>query len=318
MLYLHFGLPRTSTTSLQNALFVHRKELAAAGIVYPERWIAGGSSHHGLVKFLTAALESEADFADFKRFLSDHAEQEVVFSVEGVTYWLFSRERREALLGLLAAAEDVMPVRCVWTLRRLDRLLVSLYLLWLMLGRRLPPVENYFRRARAGDWLFSGMQEIDDALGGTSVYLKYEPCGSHNRQLIQAIGVPGSLGAEIEQELDKGTRINPSPTHKQAVICLNRDLFSARMGIDLNRAALRDAVYRGDLDFDDDRPCELLDDDTRRDLHERGLAEARLHAFEPYLEFFSDADLGCSTPVSLDPDVVTNHDLERLAHVLPR
>jgi hypothetical protein len=150
MLRLHCGWPRTSTTSLQNALFGCRGELVDAGLLYPEKWIAGGASHHGLFELLGASPKPEGGLDDFKHFLSDHAERDIVFSVEGITYLLSSTEKLEAVLRLLAAAGEVMPVECVWTLRRLDETLVSFYLLRLALGFDLPPPEEFFPGARPG------------------------------------------------------------------------------------------------------------------------------------------------------------------------
>lgn len=316
MLYLHCGWPRTSTTSLQNALYGHREELAAVGLVYPQEWMFGGASHHRLIGLLKASRESAGAFEDLKRFLDDHADEDVVFSVEGFTFWLSSDETLEALLALLRAAEESMPATCLWTLRRFDEALASFYLLRLALGFSLPPPDQYFRQGRREDALFGGMRAVDDALVGRCVYAEYGPDGAHNRQLLRALGIPDELVAQLEGRMEAEQGLNPSMTRKQATICLNLDLFSARIGVELDREALRKAVYSRALKLEDDGPCELMDDETARAVHERALTASRAVGFDPYVDFYADALLGARSPVSLDPSIVTDEDLERLVNSL--
>jgi hypothetical protein len=109
------------------------------------------------------------------------------------------------------------------------------------------------------------MQALDDLLGGRSVYAKYESNGAHNRRLLDALGIPPDLAADIWERMDSDLHVNPRMTQKQAVICLNLDLLSRRSGVTLDRRALRDAVYHRELDFEGDRPCELMDG-TRGEL----------------------------------------------------
>jgi hypothetical protein len=312
MLYLHCGWPRTSTTSLQHALAAHREELAMAGVVYPERWIAGGDSHHGLVQFLNESLAGEEDIDDFKRLLADHDGNDIVFSVEAISYWVRQPDRREALLKLLAAARDVTHVTCVWTLRRFDEILVSLYLLWLALGRPPVSVDDFLCARPSGERLIRGLRELDEALGDACVYFQYRSGGAHNRDFIRLLGLPPDLATKLERHLDRGPRLNPRLTQKQAVICLNIDLFSSRLGFNLDRNALRNAIRKGEFELAEDAPCELLGTDAKLVIHERALATARRSGFQPYLDYYADADPAPSSPVSLDPGVVTDEDLSRL------
>jgi hypothetical protein len=159
------------------------------------------------------------------------------------------------------------------------------------------------------------MREIDELSAGTVTYLKFESSGVHNRQFVDLLGLPNAVAEALRRDLD-GRHLNRSLSHKQAVICLNRDLFSTRTGIDLRGAVLRAVVSRGELEFERDGPCGLLDDRTRRDLHERVLASACLHGFDPYVEFFAEDELGSSSPVRLSPDVVTDKDLSRLVECI--
>lgn len=312
MLYLHCGWPRTSTTSFQRALFEHREQLAADGLEYPEKWMFGGTSHHHLEGVLRDSFKSGSAFVDFERFLSDHADRDVLFSVEGFTFWLLSKKMLGALQALLHTAEEVMPVTCLWTLRRSDEALASLYLLWLALGLDLPPPEEHFRQRRHTGTFFAGMQALHDLLDGRSVYAKYESSGAHNRVLLGALGIPPELATAIGRRMESSPRVNPRMTQKQAVICLNLDLLSNRCGVALDRQALREAVYHRELDFEGDRPCELMDGDMRRAVHGDALAASEEAGFAAYADFFADAVPEDSTPVSLDPSVIADSDLELL------
>jgi len=312
MLYLHCGWPRTSTTSLQAALFEHRRELAAAGTVYPEKWISHESpTHHGLFELLQASQHSTAPLDEFKAFLELHADRSVLFSAEAITSWLLVAERKRSLLDLLAIAREVMPTRCIWTLRRLDDGLQSLYLRRLAYAFKLQHPDRHFANIGDQSQLFATLIEVGE--GATDVvHVKYDSSGSHNDELLRAFDIPAGLRAAIGEQLAGGERLNASLTHKQAVVLRELDTLSRRAGVGLDWVALRDAFIDGDLDFEDDRRCVLLGTEARRNLHERTLAAARKQGFAPYVEFFAGAEIPESSPVSLDPDVISDDDLERI------
>ena len=74
MLYLHYGWPRTSTSSLQAALFEHRAQLAAASTVFPQRWMTmAGPTHHGLSELMRDSMGSADSFDEIRDFLRAHA-----------------------------------------------------------------------------------------------------------------------------------------------------------------------------------------------------------------------------------------------------
>jgi hypothetical protein len=318
MLYLHCGMPRTGTTSLQTALFEHDAGLAAADLVFPDMWRSGhGPTHHGLAELLDASLTSAAAFDGFRRFLEAQADRDVLLSAEVLTFWLDTTQRQDALLGLLAAAREAMPVRCVWALRRLDDALHSLYLRRVDIGIPLPSPARFFAGACDPDALFAGMRRVEDAVGGDAVYVRYDTAGAHNRELLDAFGISGEVGEAIRRRLEDGPRRNAGLSRKRAAALLNVEALSARAGADLDAAALRRASWRGELSFEHDGPCELVGDRVRKAAHEGALAAARRQGFPPYPEFFADEEIAARAPDSLGPEVIDDEDLLRLA-ALPR
>ncbi len=314
MLVLHCGLPRTSTTSLQAALSENRERLAGAGIVYPDQWGKGKKdAHHGIGRLLNAAPESGDSLDDFKRSLAAPGDRHVLISAENLTRFLLSRDKVEALLSFVAAIREVTPVRCIWTLRRLDEVLSSAYLLMLRLGSvSLPDPREYSIDSISPDALFESMRRLEEGVAGDSVYVKYDPRGLHNGELLRAAGVPERLAAEIQAGLDLSRRRNASATHKQAVALANLDSLSDRAEARLDGVAVRHLFKREGFEFEQDWPCQLLDRETRRDVHERALTASRKQGWGPYAEFFADDEIVACSPEGLDPKLITDADLDRL------
>jgi hypothetical protein len=323
MLYVHCGWPRTGTSSLQAALVEHGELLARGELSYPQRWrVPHLPAHNGLYDLLDASLRSGEDvFDELIQFLRANRVRDVLLSAEGLTNWLPAEDRREALLRFLAAAREVTPTRCLWTLRRVDEVLSSLYLLGMRFGLNMPPPEQYvagwdhpnnpFDASRSED-LFAGMRMVEEALGGDVLYFAYDPGGAHLGELLDSLRLPIEVRTAIDETLDRGPRRNVSLSHKQAAALLNVDALSARAGVEIDGVALRNAFFKGELSFDDDRPCDLIEAGERQALHERALAAARAQGFSPYGELFGDAKFDPYSPVSLEAAVLSDADLDRL------
>lgn len=317
MLFLHCGWPRTGTTSLQAALHEHADELAAAGIRYPDRWRSEiGFTHHGLADVLQAAPDSGPEFGRFMRFLEASSGGSVLFSSEVLSSWLISDQRQAAFLEFLAATQEVMPTRCIWTLRRYDELVRS----WLLLGvkhsdRRFhgarPPLDTEQIDAR-----FEGMRRVEDAVGGNAVYCKYDHRGVHIEELLRAFDVPAETAAEIQAWIKSNPNLNAGPTHKQAIALLCIDALSARAGVSLDEGALRAAFRQGEFEFEDDRPCELTNPEWQEELREAALSAAGRHGILAYVRFFQNAGSEQFGESERDASAITDADLERLVSFL--
>lgn len=323
MLFMHGGWVRTGTTSLQAALVANREDLAAAGIVYPDRWRLGGrnDNHHGLIELLERGDEP----CEFERFRDElraiAGSGSVLLSAESLTYFL-AGAKRETLLSLLAALRGDMPVHVIWTLRNLVDIVTSLYLRQILTLRKSPPTPAEFLRDVTADrdWpgeSFAGLRRLEAGVERTT-YLGYERGGSHSRELLRVVGVPSEVRVPIEEGLAAEPRLNARLTHKQAVAILRRDQISARLGTAVDRAELADLFYRGEFRFDDDAPCGLFESGALRDLHRRALDAARDTGFAPYLDLFAQDEIDCPAPVEIDADVLGDDDLSRLAAHLDR
>lgn len=319
MLYLHGGLPKTSTTSIQAALFRSRSRLADSGILYPARWRAPvrnerlSNSHLALHLLLKSAVDSPEALGEFRAFLTENANAHVVLSSEGLGLWLHSSQRQEVLLRFLAVAQEAMPTKCVWTLRRHDEVFESLYKAWLSRGRDLPPPQRFVSRDRSPIPRFAGMQRVEEALNGNVAYVRYEPDGSHNRDLLSALGIEGRPRAQIVDELDRRPRQNVGWTHKQFVSLLNTAELTRRAGVELSRDSLKGAFLDDGFSFEEDGPCIVLDRNLRRRMHENTLMRAETHGFSTYVGFFQDVQIDEFPPASrLESAVITDRDLSRL------
>lgn len=324
MLLLHCGLPRTSTTSFQNALFKHRDHLAGAGLLYPDRWQERKKeAHHGIGRLLDGSPGSDEALDDFMRFLTVHCGEDILLSTEDLTSFLFSKDKLDATLDFLATAREVMPVRCIWTLRRLDEVLVSGYALMLGLKNlKLPSPSDYIAENFLPGSLFDGMRELERSTGSEAVYVKYDRDGAHNGELLRDAGIPKGIVDLIQAELASSPRQNAGATHKQAVVLANLGALSERVGVELDSMVVRRAFRRGDFEFQDDWRFRPIGEGETEALHQRALAVARARGFGPYVQFFEEDEIKAPAPTGLSVDILTAEDMklfaERFGSAAPR
>lgn len=309
MLYLHCGWMKTGTTSLRGALARQQALLEDAGLVYAQQW-----------RTLTKSLkEPEPDVAidEFRLFLESHRGEDVLCSNEVLTWAIWDDGAREAFCRLLSAAETVMPVSCIWTLRRADEAADSMYR-WLLLRREMPSPADF--ATNASDRLarsFSGLRKLEQGSTVTFVYVKYDRRGAHNGRLLRSFGLTEETAAAVERELEGAPRLNSGLSHKQLVALCDPAALSAKAGVRLDRPVLRDAFEREAFRFEDDRPGAVFDDRAREGLHRRALAAAAASGLDAYSGFFEDTEIGKIAPnADLSLSALTDDDLSRLVEHL--
>jgi|GEM_PF-3361948 len=309
MIFLHCGWPKTGTTSLQSALVRNQGRLAAAGAVYPERW-RRSNGDHWFEGMLEAYRQSSDPGPELKRFLGAMDGESIILSSENLTVWTLGQRKPDAFMRFIADLGKVTPVRCVWTLRRADEMAHSLYRQMSFEGaNRFPP--DFLDRLDLRE-VFENMRKIEAAVNGDVIYLRYEPDGRHNANLLRACDLSEEIVGAIERELDDDPRLNPSVTQKGLASVLGIEQISARAGVTLELKALRRAIREG-FEFDNDSACTIAGSKSRRALHERTLDAARALGFDPYVRFFGDETVSdAAQPVSLDPAILTEADIAKL------
>ncbi|HEX3870733.1 MAG TPA: hypothetical protein VHV77_09870 [Pirellulales bacterium] len=150
-IYLHIGVEKTGTTSLQHALAANRQVLREHGFLYPET--AGSYSHRGLPLCTADAsrtldLQKSANLCDPTRFSEYRREQPaliateveqsgcgtIIFSSEHCSSRLRTKDEISALHRMMAPLGS--QCRIVIYLRRQDELALSAYSTGLKTGRR--------------------------------------------------------------------------------------------------------------------------------------------------------------------------------------
>jgi hypothetical protein len=318
MLFWHLGLKRTGTTSLQTALVTHEADLENIGFLYPKKWrqsagLPGSSSHFRLREVIAAELDSPL-VVDFRSFLRHHSERSVVLSSEFVTDWLGRDVKRDAVLGALAAAQEVTPVTCMWSLRRLDDMLNSQLHRHLLWGgtATIPWSGNVARVTTRFANALIGMHRIEQVLDRRVVYAKYTREGTHNRELLRAMRLPVRVREPIEDTLARGLRLNSQLTCKGLSALCHPDAILERAGGDLTLSDLRRVFLLGQFEFAEDRPCDLVGGQVRRRLHEGALRAAEERGIERYIEFFGEAKIHGPDRCGANPPVLTDQDVDSL------
>jgi hypothetical protein len=307
MIYLHCGWPKTGTTSLQAALVKQEDRLEEAGVYYPREWRVRAGAHR-FVEVLTALQEPGGPVEELERFMVGHANQDILFSSENLSVWALGG-KIETFLRFLAVLREVGPIRCIWTLRRADEMLHSVFRQMTFVKGKAPD-GPFLGELELGD-LFAGMRVVEETVDEVT-YVKYDPAGAHNAELLAAFDLSADLAVPIERELRSGARLNPSASEKAMAAVLNADRLSARTGVELDPDRMRDA-FRSGFRFERDRACVLAGYEERQEKHERVLARARAREFTPYLRFFEHEEVGDRSPASrLDPEMITDEDLSGL------
>jgi hypothetical protein len=308
MLYLHCGLPKTGTTSLQAAFAGNRSGLAASGAVYPERWTQRDDPSHKLF----AEDTPEDAIGKLKEFLMARTGENVLLSSEALSIRAIRGEFHQILVRLIATARQAMPVRCIWTLRRFDDMVHSACLQRMTHGlEAAPPDRIEMLDPRP---LFAVMRALEEAADET-VYVGYGAGGEHQAEMLAAFGLSGTVAEAVLHYLENAPRQRVGVSHKQAVALLDPDGLSERCGVDLDRSRLRE-LFQGAFRFEDDRHCELFSAEARRELHEKALASAREFDIQVYERLFADAEIPPSpAPPGDDPSALNAADVRHLASV---
>ena len=315
MLYLHIGLPRTGTTSLQTVLAQSVQELARAAYLYPEQWRDHeGIAHHNLG---TAVLEGESGSETRRQFLEYvllNRQQHIVVSTESLSNGL-DRSRWPMLQAFLAACSDRVSTTVVLMLRRIDDVVASMYLHEMKWGEKTDPDMDRYVMLRL-DWideLFESLQRLREASCVDSIaVIPYIDGSDSVLRILAAMGMGDSrLGAAPRKV---GRRLG---LKAQAALCY-LDEWEAKLGCQV-RSDIVGLLESGEFTFRDDAyEYDVLGYEARQFLHGHALRAAREHRIDEYVDAFAHACIQPAERRSIDRSLISAGDLEDLRQELER
>jgi hypothetical protein len=316
VLYLHIGLPRTGTTSLQAVLARSVPELARAAYLYPEEWRDHEDiAHHNLG---IAVLEGESGSETTRRFLDYvllNRAQHIVVSTEWLSNGL-DRTRFPMLQAFLAACTERVSTTVVLMLRRMDDAVASMYLHETKWGEQTDfDMDQYvmFRLTWIAE-LFEGLQRLRETSCVSSMaVIPYLDGFDSVVRVLAAMGLSDS-GISTAQRARLGRRLGL----KAHAALRYLDEWKVELGCPI-RSDVVGLFESGEFTFRDDADdYDILGYETRQFLHDHALQAAREHGIDPYLEAFADARIQQSERRTIARTLIAPGDLADLREELAR
>jgi hypothetical protein len=297
-LFLHIGMPRTGTTSLQGFLAGRGAVLEAAGYEYPELGRdEQGIAHHTLGwDVLAHGAQSRAGSELLERVA--RANGNTIVSTE-------------TLSNGLAAAMDVVDVEVVIVLRRMDQMLASMYLFQVRNGDDPEAVDEFSaRRLPWIDQVFGNLRDLRLSRDWPSpVILTYRPGRDSTALILRAIGLdPATLG-----EAEKS---------RHRTLGLKAQAFLGgldQLGDDISprRWELINAFESGRFSFSDEvYEYDPLGHETRRRIHEHALASSIEHGIREYEDAYRGERIEPMPRTEIDYSLISDADLRDLRRFL--
>jgi hypothetical protein len=198
MLFIHIGMHKAGSSSIQAFLHENAPRLAARGVIYPAMGL-NGPAHHGLGRALRDGVILE-EWAEIRRLAESGT---VVLSSE--TFCTFEPR-------LLAQAIGDTPVRILCWQRNAAEGVVSRYAQETRRGRNLQPFDVFFARHSDNEHLLIAplLRRWSDPFGATSIRVR-----SLDAEVLEGGDLIADLlhvlGLAPDQELIDSGRRNLSP-----------------------------------------------------------------------------------------------------------
>jgi hypothetical protein len=327
-LFLHIGMPKTGTTSLQRILHTNGPALAARGYVYPSRWVKGDpGGHHDLtesIRTIAAPAGPSRDHAQARaislevcEFLSECRDQTVILSAEGLASALLAERMRPAFAGFVEQCATVADTTVVMAVRRLDEFLASAYLqVTKRVGRGGGSLtaEQYVH-SRGHEWtdgLFSGIRWFRKQAVAKLVLVPYLECRDSLPDLLRAVGIDDAT----DLRSGPSPRTNRRLGLKAQAVLLLPDQALRVLGV-RRRRQLIDLFSSGEFAFRDETyDYEALGHELRSEIQERALKAAERFGIDEYTTAFSDAELPSAPRTRIDTSLISGDDLSDLARAV--
>lgn len=200
-LFIHIGLHKTGTTSLQRFLFQNQKQLHAAGLYRPNTGADNGPNswgHHTLARSLNEKSTGKFQlWTDLRK--ECRGEQQVVVSSE-----VFSLVFEPKDLLIVIRKFEKWNIRIVCYVRNQDQYLESLYNHSVKAVGETADIESFLKRVRRRLNYRAYLTALDKTFGASNIILRpYEPeslQGDICADFLTAIGMemPDGIGRKTE------------------------------------------------------------------------------------------------------------------------
>ncbi len=316
--YLHIGMPKTASTSLQHVLSTGAEALRERGYLYPAQWTRGvPPGHHALTEAVSGDPSAMLDIArELRQYLSQHPARHVVLSAEGLAEALL-RDRARATLGaFLTRCAATAELEVVIAIRRLDEFLHSAFLQATKAGRAGQALTaEEFVSARGRRWvenLFPGIEWLRESAPGRLTILPYHEGEDLLAELLQALGLRGLQEAVTDRPAQANRRFG---LKAQAVMLLP-DAALRVLGM-RQRQHLYDLFGSGQFEFGDEvYDYDVFGYDLRQEIHSRALARAAECGIHEYTTAFAHAAVPHMAAVDLDTSLLSSADFYELHEAL--
>jgi len=252
-LYIHCGLPKTGTTSIQKYFAQHRIELRVQGYDYPEIGVNGDkTAHHNLAREILKHKDYVGELgsiADFWMYCASGTTcPNLILSSEGLTHCLF-RARNDLLAFMSEAKRRVRALRIIFTFRKFFKIAESTYLDHLKKGENSRDYRQPVDLDRTARWLSNlaeGLAELRKAVGDDNFII----CDAEATDSVVAL--EECLGLSARRERDDGAVFNRRIGLRKAALLFRlrlspkSDLLTPKQRIRAIKAVLSIPNFPGD------------------------------------------------------------------------
>ncbi len=207
MLFIHIGMPKTGTTTLQRILSNNKNKLSRRNFIYPALWRDDENiAHHGIGKALKSYdKNTTTELTDFLRY---HRDKDIILSTESFSN-LLTYNDYPFFYNFLITCSQIMPVKIICALRRIDSFIESMCLHdskifgWRYLqGVSQPSRENVIGEyiKRRFNWIeifFSKLRQLDlstEACSLVTIPLEDDIV----RTILKLIGIEGIIDNDVK------------------------------------------------------------------------------------------------------------------------
>jgi hypothetical protein len=291
--FVHAGMPKTATTTIQTILSSNPQLLERSESVYPPMWRdQEGIAHHdaGLRLLSQSDAVVESIIGEIRDYVHHNRTQSVILSTESLSN-LLGQQRISTFVSLFQAVGSIMPVRMVLAVRRIDEFFESMYLHSVKVGEVSRSIEQYLAEREA--WpqnFFDSLFFLRHTKYAARVELvPYRSGTSFVGSMLNALGIRSN----DEFASVHGGLVNARLGLRAQTALLYLDRLQAEIGVPIDRPLLIRDFERGRFAFEDEiYEFSVTPVTWAKYYHERALRLSLERRLNEYYEAFRD----CAIP----------------------